>query len=34
MLENGEFRIHYNEELNEFIKGYHIVRFIKTQTLQ
>jgi hypothetical protein len=33
-LENGEFRIHYNEELNELIKGEDIVRFIKAQRLQ
>jgi hypothetical protein len=29
VLENGEFRIRYNEELNELIKGEDIVRFIK-----
>jgi hypothetical protein len=35
VLENGEFRIRYNEELNELIKGEDIrVRFIKTQRLQ
>jgi hypothetical protein len=34
VLENGEFRIHYNEELNELIKGEDIVRFIKAQRLQ
>jgi hypothetical protein len=33
-LENGECRIHYNEELNEHIKGEDIVRFIKAQRLQ
>jgi hypothetical protein len=27
VLENGEFRIRYNEELNELIKGEDIVRF-------
>jgi hypothetical protein len=34
VLENGEFRIRYNEELNELIKGEVIVRFIKAQRLQ
>jgi hypothetical protein len=33
-LENGEFRIRYNEELNELIKGEDIVRFTKAQRLQ
>jgi hypothetical protein len=34
LLENWEFRICYNEELNELIKGEDIVRFIKAQRLQ
>jgi hypothetical protein len=34
VLENGEFRIRYNEELNEFIGGGDIARFIKAQRLQ
>jgi hypothetical protein len=34
VLENAEFRIRYNEELNELIKGEVIVRFIKAQRLQ
>jgi hypothetical protein len=33
VLENGEFRIRYNEELNKLIKGEDIVRFIKGHTL-
>jgi hypothetical protein len=33
VLENGEFRIRYNEELNGLIKGDDIVRFIKAQRL-
>jgi hypothetical protein len=34
VLQNGEFRIRYNEELNELIKGDDIVRFIEAQRLQ
>jgi hypothetical protein len=34
VLQNGEFRIRYNEELNELIKGEDIVIFIKAQRLQ
>jgi hypothetical protein len=34
VLENGEFRIRYNEELNELIKGEDIVRLNKAQRLQ
>jgi hypothetical protein len=34
VLENGEFRIRYMEELNELIKGEDIVRFIKARILQ
>jgi hypothetical protein len=34
VLESGEFRIRYNGELNEVIKGEDIVRFIKAQRLQ
>jgi hypothetical protein len=34
VLENGEFRIRYNEELNELIKGEDTVIFIKAQRLQ
>jgi hypothetical protein len=34
VLENGEFRIHYNGELNELTKGENIVRFVKAQRLQ
>jgi hypothetical protein len=34
VLENGEIRIRYNEELNELIKGEDIGRFIKAQKLQ
>jgi hypothetical protein len=33
VLGNREFRIRYNEELNELMKGEIIVRFIKAQTL-
>jgi hypothetical protein len=34
VLEIGEFRIRYNEELNELIKGEDLVRFITAQRLQ
>jgi hypothetical protein len=34
VLENGEFRIRYNEDLHELIEGEDIVRFIKAQRLQ
>jgi hypothetical protein len=34
VLQNEEFRIRYNEELNELIKGEDIVRFIEAQRLQ
>jgi hypothetical protein len=34
VLENREFIIRYDEELNELIKGEDIVRFIKAQRLQ
>jgi hypothetical protein len=34
VLENGEFRIRYNEELSILIKGDDMVRFIKAQRLQ
>jgi hypothetical protein len=34
VLENGEFRIRYNEELSELIKGKYIVRFIEAKRLQ
>jgi len=32
--DRGEWRIHYNEELNELIEGRDIVRFMKAQRLR
>jgi hypothetical protein len=32
--ERGEWRICYNAELNELIKGYDVVRFVKTQNIR
>ncbi|PSN34093.1 hypothetical protein C0J52_12946 [Blattella germanica] len=34
MMENGEWRIRYNEEINQIIKGRDIVKFIKSLRLQ
>jgi hypothetical protein len=32
--DSGEWRIHYNAELNELIKGHDIVRFVKAQRIR